>query len=81
VQGAVIVFAKAPRPGLVKTRMAPPLSPDQAAELYSNLLDDVLEATGVFAEALGLSAVVAVHPPDACSEIALRAPRNFRVIA
>ena len=33
-RGWLIVFAKAPRPGLVKTRMAPPLDLDQAAALY-----------------------------------------------
>jgi len=31
---AVVVFAKAPRPGAVKTRLCPPLSPAAAAQLY-----------------------------------------------
>jgi rSAM/selenodomain-associated transferase 1 len=79
--GTVIVFAKAPTPGLVKTRLCPPLRPEQAAELYSNLLDDVLEATGRFALQDRLDAVVCVHPIEACMEFATRAPQNFRVIA
>jgi len=79
--GVVVVFAKAPRAGLVKTRMSPPLSPEQAADLYANLLDDVLEATGRFATELGLRAVVAVHPAEALAEIADRAPENFEVVA
>jgi len=77
----VIVFAKSPRPGLVKTRMSPPLSPEQAAELYSNLLDDVLDATGRYASELGLQAVVSVYPAEARGEFAERVPENFRVIA
>jgi rSAM/selenodomain-associated transferase 1 len=77
----VIVFAKAPRPGLVKTRMTPPLTPDVAAELYGHLLDDVLDATAAFSDALGLQPVVALHPAEACASIAQRVPHSFRVIA
>ena len=38
-RGWLIVFAKAPRPGLVKTRLSPPLTLDQCAELYQAMLD------------------------------------------
>ena len=44
MRGALIVFARRPEPGRVKTRLSPPLSPEQAAELYAEMLDDVLEA-------------------------------------
>jgi uncharacterized protein len=81
VKGAILVFAKAPRPGLVKTRMTPPFSPSEAAEFYACLLDDVLETTAESARRLGLDAVVAVHPAEACAEIARRAPPIFRVVA
>jgi rSAM/selenodomain-associated transferase 1 len=38
--GVVYVVAKAPRPGVTKTRLCPPLVPDQAARLaYAFLLD------------------------------------------
>jgi len=40
----VLVVAKAPRAGRVKTRLAPPLSPRQAAELHTALLLDTLAA-------------------------------------
>ena len=40
---ALVVMAKAPIPGLVKTRLVPPLSFDQAAELSRALLVDQLE--------------------------------------
>jgi rSAM/selenodomain-associated transferase 1 len=77
----IVVFAKAPHAGLVKTRMTPPLSPEQAAELYGNLLDDVLAATVEIARGLDLEPVVTVHPPECCPEISRRAPREYRVVA
>lgn len=40
---ALIVFAKVPRPGAVKTRLSPPLTPSEAAELYDAFLHDALE--------------------------------------
>ena len=80
-RGAIVVFAKAPLPGQVKTRMTPPLSPEQAAELYAALLADVLAATAGIADELDLEPVVAVHPRSACRAIAGRAPPQFRVVA
>jgi len=78
--GALVVFAKSPRPGGVKTRMCPPLRPEEAAELYACMLDDVLEASAAFAAHRGLEPVLAVHPPEAEREMAVRAPPGFRVI-
>ncbi len=80
MKGVILVFAKAPRPGLVKTRMTPPFSPSQAAAFYACLLDDVLETTAESARRLGLDAVIAVYPAEACGEIARRAPPIFRVV-
>ena len=48
-RGALVVLAKAPRPGLVKTRMCPPLTPTEAAQLYGAMLDDILNASARFA--------------------------------
>jgi hypothetical protein len=39
----LIIFAKEPRPGQVKTRLCPPISPQAAARLYGQFLEDVLE--------------------------------------
>lgn len=40
---AIIVFAKAPVAGQVKTRLCPPLTPDEAASLHGSLVLDILE--------------------------------------
>ncbi len=40
---ALVIFAKWPRPGRVKTRLCPPLRPDQAAELARCFLLDTVE--------------------------------------
>jgi len=39
---ALVVFAKAPIPGTVKTRLVPPLTLDQAAKLHAALIQDTL---------------------------------------
>jgi len=77
----VVVFAKEPRAGLVKTRLVPPLSPELAAGLYAAMLDDVLETTAAAAPELGLEPVLAVHPANAAASMAARAPAAYRVIA
>jgi uncharacterized protein len=42
-ESALILMAKAPVPGTVKTRLCPPLSPRAAAALYSCLLEDIAD--------------------------------------
>ena len=80
-RGVVIVFAKAPRPGEVKTRMCPPLSPGEAAELYASMLADVLDATARAALRLGIDPLLAVHPPGLRAELARDVPTPFSVIS
>jgi rSAM/selenodomain-associated transferase 1 len=77
----VVVFAKRPEPGAVKTRMCPPLLPEQAAALYAAMLDDVLATTAAAAAEAGAAAWLAVHPPDAVAELAERCPAGFHAIA
>jgi rSAM/selenodomain-associated transferase 1 len=43
---ALLVIAKSPRPGRVKTRLIPPCSPEQAAALAAAALEDTLAAVG-----------------------------------
>ncbi len=78
--GVLIVFAKAPRPGAVKTRLTPSLSPEAAAGLYACMLADVLETSAAACAALGLEAWLAVHPEEACAELARVAPPAFRLV-
>lgn len=42
---ALVIFAKAPIPGQVKTRLCPPLTPDEAATLHGSFVLDILERT------------------------------------
>ena len=79
IRGQLIVFAKAPRAGLVKTRMSPPFSLEDCAAFYREMLLDVLGASLRFAAALDLEPVVAFHPADAAREMAALAPPGFRL--
>ncbi|MBL0350310.1 MAG: TIGR04282 family arsenosugar biosynthesis glycosyltransferase [Elusimicrobia bacterium] len=47
---ALVVFLKAPVPGLVKTRLTPVLSPDEAAGFYRALARDTLDVVRDWAE-------------------------------
>ncbi|MEJ5945758.1 DUF2064 domain-containing protein [Pseudokineococcus basanitobsidens] len=64
VRGTVVVLAKAPVPGRVKTRLHPPLSLERAADLAAAALADVLAAaTGTGARVvLALDGAVADVP-------------------
>ena len=42
---ALVIFAKAPIPGQVKTRLCPPLTHDEAATLHGSFVLDTLERT------------------------------------
>jgi rSAM/selenodomain-associated transferase 1 len=44
-KAALVVFAKAPIPGQVKTRLCPPLTPDEAATVHGSFVLDTLERT------------------------------------
>jgi hypothetical protein len=80
VSGALLVFAKEPRPGAVKTRLCPPFTPEQAASLYASLLADVLEASAAAAGRLGLAPILCATPPEACEAMARSAPAAFRTL-
>ena len=71
-------MAKAPIPGKVKTRLVPPLTQEQAAELYRALLSDQLEHLN-FLEAADL--YVAFTPSEAMPLIASIVPTGYRCFA
>jgi uncharacterized protein len=58
----LIIFAKEPRPGQVKTRLSPPLSPEAAAQLYQHFLQDILDEMARVPE---VRLAVAFSPPSA----------------
>lgn len=57
---AIVVMAKAPRAGEVKTRLAPPLTPDEAARLAACLFTDTVS----LALGTGTDVVIAYAPVD-----------------
>jgi rSAM/selenodomain-associated transferase 1 len=58
----LIIFAKEPLPGQVKTRLCPPLAPQEAARLYGAFLSDTLAEMGGLP---GLSLALAYAPAAA----------------
>lgn len=68
---AVVVFAKAPRVGAVKTRLCPPLSPAAAARLYRCFLLDTLDRVQAVR---GVTLAVAYAPRDARAFFAAARP-------
>ncbi|MBW1991799.1 MAG: TIGR04282 family arsenosugar biosynthesis glycosyltransferase [Deltaproteobacteria bacterium] len=73
----LLIFAKEPVPGQVKTRLSPPLSPAQAAELYRCFLADVMEE---MARLSGVDLAVAHDPAPARDFFAALAPPGTRLV-
>src|SRR5574342_134893 len=74
---ALCIMAKAPVPGLVKTRLCPPLSSEDAADLYRCfLLARIAQARGV----AGAERVLAYAPADAATVFEALAP-DFTLLA
>ncbi len=59
---AIAVMAKAPRPGLAKTRLCPPLQPDHAAQLSAAFLRDITENIAAAARVAPIHGAVAYAP-------------------
>ncbi|MFA4903958.1 MAG: TIGR04282 family arsenosugar biosynthesis glycosyltransferase [Desulfobaccales bacterium] len=72
----LIIFAKEPRPGHVKTRLSPPLAPESAAQLYHNFLIDILEEMGRVQE---VRLALAFSPPEAQDFFQALAPPGMDV--
>jgi uncharacterized protein len=66
-RSALIIFAKAPIPGQVKTRLCPPLTPDEAATLHGSFVLDTLERskTAITTFKLPLDRYVSCAPSSA----------------
>src|SRR5437016_13064022 len=73
----LVIMAKAPRPGSVKTRLASSLSPAAVAAFYCCLLDDTL----TLARSLGDVEVAIMCPDWDVNELARVAGIEARVVA
>jgi hypothetical protein len=67
---AIAVMAKAPRPGLAKTRLIPALGAEGAARLARAFLVDSAALAHAAAKAAGGAAYVIATPDAACDELA-----------
>ena len=73
----LVVMAKAPRPGAVKTRLAPTLSPDAVRDFYGCLLDDTL----TLARSLRDVEIAIMCPDSDVNELAQLAGREVSIVA
>ena len=73
----LVIMAKAPRPGAVKTRLAPSLSPAAIIDFYRCLLDDTL----ALARSLGEVEVAIMCPAPDVNELARLAGDEVSVVA
>jgi len=75
----LVVVAKRPVSGFVKTRLVPPLTLDEAARIYRAILGDVIEQTAGLAPGR-LATCVAVTPADAVREFEREVPPGMTVV-
>jgi rSAM/selenodomain-associated transferase 1 len=73
-------MAKQPVAGRTKTRLSPPLSPIEAADLYTCLLLDTLEVVRGAGGQLRLTPFIAVYPAQGQRELQAMAP-DFHLVA
>ncbi len=73
----LVIMAKAPRPGAVKTRLTPSLSPEAVTAFYGCLLDDTL----ALARSLGDVEVAIMCPHSDVNELAQLAGKGVSVVA
>jgi rSAM/selenodomain-associated transferase 1 len=73
----LVIMAKAPRPGAVKTRLTPSLSPEAVTAFYCCLLDDTL----ALARSLGDVEVAIMCPESDVNELARLAGKEVSVVA
>jgi hypothetical protein len=71
LKNALLVVAKRPAPGQTKTRLTPPLTPEQAAALYECFLLDTLD---LMRRVPGVQPVIAYLPAEAQAYFAGLAP-------
>jgi hypothetical protein len=71
--GTLLVMAKAPVPGKVKTRLCPPCTPEEAAGIAAASLADTLDAAGTVPDAWHMLVLDGTHPaPDGWTTVRQR---------
>lgn len=74
MEDLLVIMAKEPRPGRVKTRLQPRLSPEESADLYHCFLRDRIEGVRGLS---GIKKAIAYSPPSAARFFARLAPADF----
>jgi rSAM/selenodomain-associated transferase 1 len=74
---ALVVMAKVPEAGQVKTRLCPPLTPDEAASLARCFLLDRVEQLGEVADS---DAMVAFAPRERAADMRALVPASVRLV-
>lgn len=77
---ALAIMTKAPRAGEVKTRLVPPLTQDEAAQLNSSFLRDIAAAIFTAARERTARGVAVYTPPDAETDYENILPKEFFLI-
>ena len=72
-----LIFAKEPVPGQVKTRLSPPLRPEDACRLYHCFIEDILEG---MTRLPGMELALAYAPADAHDFFRPLAPAPVRLV-
>jgi rSAM/selenodomain-associated transferase 1 len=73
----IILFAKYPAPGRVKTRLAKQLGPERAAELYRNFVLDILDTL----QSLDVPLRIFFEPPEALDEFRTWLGDDYRYVS
>lgn len=77
---ALAIMAKAPRPGKVKTRLSPPLTPEQAATINTCFLRDTTENIGSLAQEGGCAGVISYTPVGDEHLFEELLPKSYRLV-
>ena len=75
------IMCKVPRSGWSKTRLCPPLTPDEAAALSRCFIADLAESIEALSEAQNVQGVAVYTPAGAEDELAGILPEGFALLA
>ena len=67
---ALVIYARPPLPGQVKTRMQPRLGPEESAALYAAMLSDLMERAPAAVSAIASTSIAWSSPYEPAGEMA-----------